>query len=216
MGEPLGRVYHALCNELAWAYVKWGEYVTLFGTKPSRIDLLNRAAGGFFRMVQDVMWEDALLHLTRLTESRHSRRGQNDVLSIRGLAPLIDKPDVRKAVLKAVSTAVKRTEFARDWRNRHIAHRELKRALADSAEPLQPASRADVKVALEAIAEALNIVCNAYQRSVFAYDWSAIRQGGAGELLFTLDDGLKARHERLDRLKSGTVRHPADYAPRGL
>ena len=48
MGEPLGKLYHALSNELAWHCLKWGEYVELVGTKPSRIDLLNRAAGGFF------------------------------------------------------------------------------------------------------------------------------------------------------------------------
>ena len=61
MGEDLGSLYHALWNELAWLYSKWGEYVELFGTKLSRIDLVNRAAGLFFRIVQDSLWEDSLL-----------------------------------------------------------------------------------------------------------------------------------------------------------
>jgi hypothetical protein len=54
------------------ALLKWGEYVELFGTKPSRIDLRNRAAGGFFRVVQDGLWEDVLLHVARLTDAPRS------------------------------------------------------------------------------------------------------------------------------------------------
>lgn len=215
MGEPLGRVYHALWNELAWAYLKWGEYVVLFGTKPSRIDLLNRAAGGFFRIAQDVLWEDVLLHITRLTESTRSKRRQNDVLSIRGLPPLINRPDVQKDVHRAVSNACTSAKFAKDWRDRHIAHRELKRALADSAEPLQPASRANVKEALAAIAEVLNTIAKAYLSTTVMFEWTDTRQG-AEQLLYVLDDGLKAHQERLDRLKNGAVRHPEDYAPKDL
>lgn len=48
MGEKLGSLYHALWNELAWLYAKWGEYVEIFGTKPSRVELVNQAAGHFF------------------------------------------------------------------------------------------------------------------------------------------------------------------------
>lgn len=65
MGDDLGSLYHALWNELAWLYSKWEEYVELFGTKPSRIDLLNKAAGHFFRIVQDSLWEESLLHIAR-------------------------------------------------------------------------------------------------------------------------------------------------------
>jgi hypothetical protein len=189
--------------------------VVLFGTKPSRIDLLNRAAGGFFRIAQDVLWENVLLHITRLTESTRSKRRQNDVLSIRGLPPLINRPDVQKDVHKAVSNACTSAKFAKDWRDRHIAHRELKRALADSAAPLQPASRANVKEALAAIAEVLNTIAKAYLSTTVMFEWTDTRQG-AEQLLYVLDDGLKAHQERLDRLKNGAVRHPEDYAPRDL
>ena len=30
MGEELGFIYEALCNEVAWVHHKWSEYVVLF------------------------------------------------------------------------------------------------------------------------------------------------------------------------------------------
>jgi len=42
MGDTLGRQYHALWQELAWLYSKWAEYIELFGTKPSRLELLKQ------------------------------------------------------------------------------------------------------------------------------------------------------------------------------
>jgi hypothetical protein len=132
MGEDLGRFYHALSNELAWLYLKWGEYEALFGTKPSRIDLINKAAGEFFRIIQDGLWEDALLHIARLTDSPRSVGKDN--LSIRGLPALIEKPELRQTVQELVDVALQKTGFARDWRNRHIAHKDLKLALCKGAE----------------------------------------------------------------------------------
>ncbi|HZV82065.1 MAG TPA: hypothetical protein VFF53_07865, partial [Geobacteraceae bacterium] len=68
MGEPLGSVYHCLWQELAWLYSKWNEYVTLYGAKPSRLELLNDAAPHFFRVVQDALWEATILQIARLTD----------------------------------------------------------------------------------------------------------------------------------------------------
>jgi hypothetical protein len=81
MGEEIGSLYHALWNELAWLYAKWGEYVEMFGTKSSRIELVNQAAGHFFRVVQDSLWEDALLQ-SRLAESTHRAQGSGSSLEI--------------------------------------------------------------------------------------------------------------------------------------
>ena len=55
MGESLGSIFHALWQEVAWLHFKWREYVVLFGTKQSRVALLNRAAPSFFRIVEDML-----------------------------------------------------------------------------------------------------------------------------------------------------------------
>jgi hypothetical protein len=81
MGQPLGEVYASLWQELALLHRNWNEYVELFGSKPSRVELLNRAAGSFFRAVQDALWEQTLLHIARLTDPPASVGKSN--LSIR-------------------------------------------------------------------------------------------------------------------------------------
>src|SRR2546430_16292006 len=63
---------NALWNEVAWLHAKWHEYKELYGEKPPRLELLNRASGFFFRIVQDTLWENTLLHLARLTDPSRS------------------------------------------------------------------------------------------------------------------------------------------------
>lgn len=201
-----------LYNELAWLNLKWGEYVELFGTKPTRIELINKAAGDFFRIIQDGMWEDSLLHIARLTDS--PRTAGKDNLSIRTLPELITDATIRETVEKAIAAALKESEFARDWRNRHIAHKDLKLALKEGAEPLKAASRAAVKSALAAIAEVLNTISRAFMDSTTIYEGLGARNG-AVSLLYVLDDGLKVEQDRRDRLKKGEIRVD-DYARRDL
>ncbi|WP_408068516.1 AbiU2 domain-containing protein [Vineibacter terrae] len=55
-----------------WLHVKWEEYVELYGKRQSRVDLLNEAAPLFFRIVQDALWADTLLHIARLTDEPNS------------------------------------------------------------------------------------------------------------------------------------------------
>src|SRR6266496_1267585 len=77
MGKQLGELYHALWQEAAWLHIKWEEYISLFGTKPSRVELLNRAAPSFFRFVEDSLWEDMTLHVARLTDPPKSKGRAN-------------------------------------------------------------------------------------------------------------------------------------------
>lgn len=57
---------------------------------------------------------------------------------------------------KLIAETIKLTEFCRDWRNRRIAHRDLKLALEQPTTPLAAGSRAQAKDALKAIANVLN------------------------------------------------------------
>lgn len=212
MGEELGSLYHALWNELAWLYAKWSEYVEMFGTKSSRIELVNHAAGRFFRMVQDSLWEDALLHVARLTDPPKSKGKDN--LTIRRLPQLIHESDAKKMVSELIRVAVDKADFCRDWRNRHIAHKDLGLALKSGAEPLKDASRAKVKEALDSIAEVLNAISAHHMDSTTAFggvgNWN-----GAVSLLYVIDDGLRVARERQERLKAGEY-SVDDYRARDL
>ena len=96
---------------------------------------------------------------------------------------------------------MKKSEFCRDWRNRHIAHRDLNLALSSEAEPLKSANHAKVKDALESIASVLNIISEHYWDSSLGFGLSA-RPGGAVDLLYIINDGIKADNDRKERIKS--------------
>ena len=214
MGTSLGEQFSALWQEVAWLYFKWGEYDELFGKKPSRIQLLNKAAPQFFLVVEKVFWEDTLLHIARLTDPAQSPgKGKRSNLTIKALPGLVDA-SIKKSIAGFVRVAVQRTDFCRDWRNRHIAHRDLALALNGSANPLKPANRKKVREALEAIDDVLNAVLGHYISSQTMFEFRG-HSRGAVSLLYVIDDGLKADAERDDRIRRREFR-PEDIEVRDL
>jgi hypothetical protein len=201
MGEPLGCVYSALWQEVAYIHHKWSEFLELFGKKESRINLLNDAAPHFFQIVQDVLWEDIILHIARLTDPEKSMGKKN--LSIQAITELISDEDAKILIDSLVEEAKIKASFCRDWRNRHLAHRDLDLSLEKSAIPLEPASRANVKNALEAIVNVLNAVSCHYEES--ENDFShGLNHSGAEALLYVIDEGLCAHENRMKRLSNRT------------
>jgi AbiU2 len=190
MGQPLGEVYSALWQAVAIIFVYWKDYVELFGTKRKRIDILNQAAPQFFRMLQDELWGMSLLHIARLTDPAETGGKKN--LTIQALPDLIGDADLKARVTTLVTEALKQTEFCRDWRNRLIAHNDLKLALEHPIEPFADASRAQVNTALDAVAKVLNALAGHYHQSETRFDLTP-RHNGAFTMLYVLNQGQGER-----------------------
>jgi hypothetical protein len=214
MGEPLGTQFAQLWQEVADLHMKWLEFVELFGAKESRIDLINQAAPRFFGIVQDVLWEDTLLHIARLTDKQNNYPMKRR-LTLRNLSQLV-KDSAAKSKVEALFAKVERdAEFCRDWRDRHIAHLNLALATEDpTARPLLSASRKQVNEVLEGIVALLNAVSVHYKdsESFFRLGTSA---GGAVSLLYIIDGGLKEQEARQQRLRHGKYTDD-DIGPRDI
>lgn len=200
LGADLGEHYSALWQELAWIHSKWVEYVTLFGANEQRIEMLNETAPRFFRTVQDSLWEDVLLHLARLTDS--PRSAGKDNLSVRRL-PSTELLKAEPQFAQLVAASVSATNFARDWRNRRLAHRDLALALGKQVEPLAPASRLAVSEALTALVAVMNWIAGKFLDTTTMFD---MRDTDAEALLYVIRDGLRFDTERRERVKSGQWR----------
>lgn len=211
LGADLGPLYHALWKDRASLVVKWQEYVEAFGS-PERVDLLNSAAGLFFRIVQDALWADTVLHLCRLTDPPQSVGKAN--LTLQRLPQAITDLALRDEVSALVDKAVAATEFARDWRNRHLAHRDLALALNQVAQPLAPASRQQVVAALSAVHAVLKKISQRLLQADLASEVIAPLHG-AVTLLRVLRDGIEARDARRERIRQGNPR-PGDIGPRAV
>lgn len=211
MGERVGSIYSQLWQELALLHRTWAEYVILFGTKESRVVLLNNAAPAFTRIVQDSLWEGVLLHIARLTDPPMSMGKPN--LSVRALEDAVTNSELKAKVSASVKQALLSSEFCRDWRNRHLAHRDLDLALKRGAEPLKLATRVKVNEALSDLSEVLNVLSRHYLESTTFFDID-LRvggiPGGAISLLYFVDLGIEADRTREERLRNGNF-DPNDY-----
>lgn len=204
MGEKLGTQYAELWQELAQLNITWSEFIELYGTKKSRIELMNRSAGYFFKMVQDSLWEGLMLHIARLTD-RPMVSGRTN-LTLHNLPELIPDATVKSKIEALCLEATDKTKFARDWRNRHIAHRDLDLALGATANPLPAVEVKQVNDALDCFTGILNSIAGPYLDSETSFKHS-IRIRGAIELLYLIDAGHELQAQHRKRLEAG------DFSP---
>ena len=187
MGAPLGDLYFALYKEVVWLHLKWKDFRALFASSREKVDLLNRVAPDFFGNLQRMMFEDALMHLCRLTDPPQSMGHDN--LTLQRLPNSIMVPALCNQVQSNVDVAKQQTQFARDWRNRALAHRELPQPTG--LQPLAPANLRSVEDALEKIRETMNCIEQHYQASLVNYAASVEPLGGVESLLRHLKKSLE-------------------------
>ena len=161
---------------------------------------MNRAAASFFGMLQNELWSLTLLHMARLTDSPRSMGRAN--LSIRALPELITDAGLKAKVEGLVALALKQTEFSRDWRNRLLAHADLDLALEVPSRPLSEASRKHVNGRLDALTNVLNALDGHFNDSQTHFHMRS-QIGGAAEMLYVLDHGVRAREAEMKRIESG-------------
>lgn len=203
LGQDLGELYTELWQDLARLHLKNEEYLALFSADPARFELLNRTAPRFFRLIQSSLWNDILLGITRISDKRSTSGNAN--LTVHRLPELNLYTDITDDLNLLLIEVNRSTEFARDWRNRHIAHRDLTLALQDQpAEPLAEASLNHVNEALSALAKVLNCISQRYQVSttVFKLGFGS-NPYGAKSMLFYLKEGLEATEKKQEMKRSG-------------
>ena len=132
------------------------------------VALLNALTGGSFTWdIQNVLWDDLLLRVCRLTDPPKSAGKRN--LTVTRLPAFCQQhgAELHDQVRQLVDTAVQAAEFARDWRNRRISHSDLATAVG-TAKPLAPASLDNVTSALDAVHAVLNTISNELMDSQIA------------------------------------------------
>lgn len=203
LGDELGSIYTALYNEITWLHLQWDEYINLFGQK-HRVEILNDAAKGFFRMIQTVLCDEVTLSVARLTDPAVTKVNKENKynLTIQILPDLMD-PSEKAEMGRLVKDAIDAAKFCRDWRNRRLAHRDLPLSLQrEDAAPLPPATVDKIEASLKSLAEVIRFIGFKRFDSDIRFD-RLIRRSGAEHLLYVLKDGLKKDRERRDKMKSG-------------
>jgi hypothetical protein len=194
MGVELGQLQYLLWHDVTSLHLKWVEFRELFATRATRIDLMNETAPAFFSRLEDVLWSDVLLHLSRLTDRPVIAGRQN--LTLLRYPPLVESLPIKDSIRAGLHRVEAATRFARDWRNRRLAHRDYHHAQNPAASPLEEGSRASVEEALEAIRDLMQVPESYFRDTKIGYQHVVQAAGGAWDLLYHLESGLEAKRSR--------------------
>jgi hypothetical protein len=212
LGEDYGLAFHHCCQELWRVSSSWDRYEALFANQ-ERVDLLNRSSGNFWYAIQGITFESVLLGLCRLTDP--PKTGSKTNLSVKTLVEL--EPSKHKVRLRQCADyAIKKTAFARTWRDKRIAHNDFEQ-LTGLANKLAPATRRKVTDTIVAIHDVLRWI---HMRH-FDGNMTLIDLGDqdAMEVMGVIADGLKYEELRQTDHKAGkfhtVYERPRDWMGNG-
>jgi hypothetical protein len=194
MGDDVGCLCHDLREELDWLRQKRNEFRELFEKGDEQIVVLNKTASNFFYFLNKLLFEDAILHLCRLTDPPRMKKHSN--LTIMKLAETINDSELRAKVKASSERAKRKCEFARKWRDKYLAHADLWTCRNIGASPLPKMVSRDIDDALSVIDHVLWSVEQYYglPPSIVSHDpW------GASSLVHCLGRAIQAHEEDVQR-----------------
>lgn len=200
LGVPeIDDIWRAIDYEVTWLHGRWAIYRQLFGTSASRVDVLNRSAGTFAYMLQDVLLDDVQLGLAKLGDPATTRiRGTAvENLTLLNLCKLVTASGALVAELPPLLAAYDNAcAKARERRNKRIAHFDLHTMLQSKASLSGP-SREEIEVALEALRSVMNCISLHFTGMQTAYELIVLDSDGES-LIATLKRGLRYRELVMD------------------
>ncbi|WP_355606351.1 hypothetical protein RZV17_00695 [Xanthomonas cannabis] len=168
IGDELGTAFATLHRKLIELHMVWKQYQQLFGSDQETVELLNRTAALFFKIIQDEMWDSVLLGISRMTDPPETRGKKN--LTIHSLPALIEDPSLKLELETLCEAALEQAAFAREHRNKRIAHQDHGYATNRSAHALSGISRERVKSMLAAIGKVMNRLNLHFKDSTTLYE----------------------------------------------
>lgn len=171
MPPTSAKVYGYLAGEILRTRAKWIYYRQLFMDSERRVKKLSDAGNDFFGELQNILINDLILSLSRLTDP--ARIGQHENLTValfierlreESESALAEKLESKFAEL---STSV---ESLRAHRKKRVAHHDLSAVTRPADNPLPPLTLRDMRVAIEVIEAFLSIAHNHFTNGAFLWD----------------------------------------------
>lgn len=123
LGSEFGDYFFHLDQSVIGLVSLWDLYRSLFGTNKERVDLLNQASGYVTRAIQDSLHERIILGVCQISDPYDSRGRKN--VTVLGLPKFLPEPEHCIAMVPMIDAVKASTSFARDLRNKMIAHSDL-------------------------------------------------------------------------------------------
>jgi len=180
-----------LNSDVTWLFHRWQAYKALYAKSEQRIDFLNETATSFFFVVQETLYDDVTLSISRLCDPATSGGGRQTNATLERLVGLIaaeeDQPfhlTVSRllAALRALVAPLK------EYRHKRLAHADLEVAMGRAI--IAGPSRDTIDRALTLIAELLNAVAHHYRDTTILFE-HFVTPGGPDDLVGLLKAGLR-------------------------
>lgn len=181
--SEIDELYTPLFSQVSHLHAQWAIYRQLYVAGPETFRLLKWAADGFFRVVQDTLASEILLTISRLTDAKQTGFGNRarDNLSLAQLAHCVDEtkfPVLRTQIDKCLAQSRQACAFARDVRNKLLAHSDLSTSLRDRAAVISQATTTNIDAALASIAYVMNTIPAHFDGSTVVYEVACMPDDG--------------------------------------
>jgi hypothetical protein len=166
--SDIREIYEPLFHDVCHLHRKWKLFCELYASGESVVELLNKSAPGFFRICQDLLVDDVLISISRLMDQKQTFGKDN--LTLDRLVHSIDTtnyPQLRQDVERLFCAAGVKSAFAKDQRNKRIAHSDLSTKLQASL--ISSPTKMNVEDALKAIRDVMNAVELHFNTPLFSH-----------------------------------------------
>ena len=179
----IGEIFAKLQSDIVWLHGRWIIFNQLYGESAERVQLLNDSAATYFRITQDVLLDDILISIGRITDK--PIMGSNENLSLGQLINRLDKdkyPDIISLLEGKLENIQLLSKDIRQIRNKKLAHKDINIALA-KVELLPRVTIKSISTTLEAIRDFMNECEGYFCDSEMAYE--AFSMSADGKVLVT-------------------------------
>ena len=195
LAPDLEELFHPINNEVTWLHTIWELYLQLYCATDKNYDIMNSTAPQFFAILQNVLFEQLILIVGRLTDPPTTLGKENA-----SIAMLIEKVKAHDSLQLANSMQKKLDEFRiehaafRTWRNKRVNHDDMATLLGKSADLMPEIPRRQAQTAIDQLAGIMNEFSEVLQGSTQIYKPFMVAKGDGNALLQALQmaSGLSA------------------------
>lgn len=185
-------VFDQLSDEVMWMHTKWVNHTQLFRSSEKRRKMLTECASTFFFIVHNVLIDDAIMSLSKLTEPAGS--GNRRRLSFARLQKEVRNNGDRKLadeLSRIVQKLDEKGQLIRAHRNKRIAHLDLQTAI--NKVKLDKISVEMIEEMLALTVHYMNAIQGHYYHAHVEYGWGITSVRDADALISKLKDALQFR-----------------------
>jgi hypothetical protein len=180
-------IFVPINNDVTWLHAIWVLYFQLYCTKDEHYITMNETAPAFFAILKNVLFEELVLILGRLTDPASTFGKENASLD-KLVEIIVQEGNLALASSVRAQVNVFRTKHSafRTWRNARVNHNDLATLLNTRSTPMPQLPRKQVEEAVEEMAAIMNAVSEGLGSGSQEYRPFLFAQGDGNALLEAL------------------------------